>query len=176
MNVPSAHRPQSILKRLTSCPCFVDFWLGSESTRRYFHSLQKNIQASLILFHSFICIFVEDKCVKMMDEKNKPNGQSGQSNQNNQSTQTTQNTPKTPTNPTTPNSQPPHTFLPQHGHYRNLRVYQVTEIIYDITYYSPIVSCPRATVPLTRWCSRHARASRTLPRATRRQWHRARRR
>lgn len=26
-------------------------------------------------------------------------------------------------------------FLPQHGHYRNLRVYQVTEIIYDITYY-----------------------------------------
>ena len=79
-----------------------------------------------------------------MDEKNKPNGQSGQSNQNNQnnqnnqSTQTTQNTPKTPTNPTTPatpNSQPPHTFLPQHGHYRNLRVYQVTEIIYDITYY-----------------------------------------
>ena len=76
-----------------------------------------------------------------MDEKNKPNGQSGQSNQNNQSTQTTQNTPKTPktptnpTTPTTPNPQPPHTFLPQHGHYRNLRVYQVTEIIYDITYY-----------------------------------------
>ena len=28
-----------------------------ESTRRYFHSLQKNIQASLILFHSFITIF-----------------------------------------------------------------------------------------------------------------------
>ena len=27
------------------------------------------------------------------------------------------------------------TFLPQHGHYRHLRVYQVTEIIYDITYY-----------------------------------------
>ncbi|MBO4615483.1 MAG: four helix bundle suffix domain-containing protein [Bacteroidales bacterium] len=26
-------------------------------------------------------------------------------------------------------------FLPQHGHYRNLRVYQITEIIYDITYY-----------------------------------------
>ena len=33
------------------------------------------------------------------------------------------------------NSQPLYTFLPQHGHYRNLRVYQVTEIIYDITYY-----------------------------------------
>lgn len=27
------------------------------------------------------------------------------------------------------------TFLPQHGHYRHLRVYQVTEVIYDITYY-----------------------------------------
>jgi four helix bundle suffix protein len=27
------------------------------------------------------------------------------------------------------------TFLPQHGHYRALRVYQVTEIIYDITYH-----------------------------------------
>ena len=26
-------------------------------------------------------------------------------------------------------------FLPQHGHYRNLRVYKVAEIIYDITYY-----------------------------------------
>lgn len=29
----------------------------------------------------------------------------------------------------------PNTFLPQYGHYRNLRVYQVTESIYDITYY-----------------------------------------
>lgn len=27
------------------------------------------------------------------------------------------------------------TFLPKHGHYRHLRVYQVTEMIYDITYY-----------------------------------------
>ena len=27
------------------------------------------------------------------------------------------------------------TFLPQHGHYRHLRVYKVTEMIYDITYY-----------------------------------------
>lgn len=89
----------------------------------------------------------------MMDEKNKPNGQSGQSGQSNQSSQNNQSspnnpsTPNTPSNsstpstpsdqstPTTPNSQPPHTFLPQHGHYRNLRVYQVTEIIYDITYY-----------------------------------------
>lgn len=49
------------------------------------------------------------------------NGQSGLSNQNSQ-------TPPTA-------SREPITFLPQHGHYRNLRVYQVTEIIYDITYY-----------------------------------------
>jgi four helix bundle suffix protein len=27
------------------------------------------------------------------------------------------------------------TFLPQHGHYRFLKVYAVTEIIYDVTYY-----------------------------------------
>ena len=33
------------------------------------------------------------------------------------------------------NQNPPKTFLPQHGHYRHLRVYQVTEIIYDITFY-----------------------------------------
>ena len=85
-----------------------------------------------------------------MDEKNKPNGQSGQSSQSSQNNQSSPNTPNnqsTPNNqnnqnsqnnqstPTIPNSQPPHTFLPQHGHYRNLRVYQVTEIIYDITYY-----------------------------------------
>ena len=36
---------------------------------------------------------------------------------------------------TTNNSTPPKTFLPQHGHYRHLRVYQVTEMIYDITFY-----------------------------------------
>ena len=47
-----------------------------------------------------------------------------QNNQNNQNIPNTQNTPN-----------PPTTFLPQHGHYRNLRVYQVTEIIYDITYH-----------------------------------------
>ena len=35
-----------------------------------------------------------------------------------------------------PNNQnSPKTFLPQHGHYRHLRVYQVTEMIYDITFY-----------------------------------------
>ena len=43
-------------------------------------------------------------------------------NQNNQSPQTTPNTQNTPITPT-----PPHTFLPRHGHYRNLRVYKVTD-------------------------------------------------
>ena len=51
-------------------------------------------------------------------------------NQNNQSNQNTQNTQSNQNYKT-----PPITFLPQHGHYRHLRVYQVTEIIYDITYY-----------------------------------------
>ena len=55
-----------------------------------------------------------------------------ESNPNSQSNQSPQNTLS---NQSSPNSQPPHSFLPQHGHYRNLRVYQVTEIIYDITYY-----------------------------------------
>ena len=57
-------------------------------------------------------------------------------NQNNQNNQNFQNTPNTQNIPNTQNSpNPPTTFLPQHGHYRNLRVYQVTEIIYDITYH-----------------------------------------
>lgn len=58
------------------------------------------------------------------NNQNTPSSQNNQSNQNSQNTPTTQSTPKTPTS-----------FLPQHGHYRHLRVYQVTEIIYDITYY-----------------------------------------
>ena len=29
----------------------------------------------------------------------------------------------------------PKPFLPQHGHYKNLRVYKITEVIYDITFY-----------------------------------------
>jgi four helix bundle suffix protein len=45
------------------------------------------------------------------------------------------NTQNIPNPPNTSNSDKPNTFLPQHGHYRNLRVYKVTEIIYDITYY-----------------------------------------
>ena len=47
-----------------------------------------------------------------------------QCNQTYQNTQNNQNTHSTQI-----------TFLPQHGYYRNLRVYQVTEIIYDVTYY-----------------------------------------
>jgi len=54
-----------------------------------------------------------------------------QNNQNNLNTQNIQNTQSAPNNP----HSPPTTFLPQHGHYRNLRVYQVAEIIYDITYH-----------------------------------------
>ena len=68
--------------------------------------------------------------------------QSTQSPQSNQSTPITQNTPiiqNTPITQSTPNNQSPQTspvtFLPKHGHYRNLRVYQVTEMVYDITYY-----------------------------------------
>ncbi len=62
--------------------------------------------------------------------ENNPNNQS---NQNNQSTPNFQNNQNFQNTQSTPNI--PNTFLPRHGHYRNLRVYQVTEIIYDITYY-----------------------------------------
>jgi len=59
--------------------------------------------------------------------QNSQNNQSNQSNQNLQSNRSIQNTQ---------NSQSQKiTFLPQHGHYRHLRVYQVTEMIYDITFY-----------------------------------------
>lgn len=53
------------------------------------------------------------------------NTQSNQSNQNNQSNQSSQSSQK----------REKITFLPQHGHYRQLRVYKVTEMIYDITYH-----------------------------------------
>ncbi len=68
--------------------------------------------------------------------------QSTQSPQSNQNTPIIQNIPitqNTPITQSTPNTQSPPThpvtFLPKHGHYRNLRVYQVTEMVYDITYY-----------------------------------------
>jgi four helix bundle suffix protein len=55
-----------------------------------------------------------------------------------QNNRTDQNVLKSQTNQTNQNglvSAIPNTFLPQHGHYRHLRVYLVTEMIYDITYY-----------------------------------------
>ena len=64
------------------------------------------------------------------------NNQNNQNNQNFQNTPNTQNIPNIQNNQNSQNNpNPPTTFLPQHGHYRNLRVYQVTEIIYDITYH-----------------------------------------
>ena len=59
--------------------------------------------------------------------QNTPITQNTQSNQSTQSSQSPQNTQSPQTSPVT--------FLPKHGHYRNLRVYQVTEMVYDITYY-----------------------------------------
>ena len=69
--------------------------------------------------------------------------QNNQSNQNTQNTQSSQNpqNPQNPQNTQNPQisqiSQSPQKliFLPQHGHYRNLRVYQVTEMIYDVTFH-----------------------------------------
>ena len=62
--------------------------------------------------------------------------QSTQSPQSNQNTPIIQNIPSTPITQNTQSPQTsPVTFLPKHGHYRNLRVYQVTEMVYDITYY-----------------------------------------
>ena len=45
------------------------------------------------------------------------------SNQNDRSSRSTQS-----------NQKDQHLFLPQHGHYKHLRVYQVTEVLYDLTY------------------------------------------
>ena len=64
------------------------------------------------------------------------NNQNSRSSQNNQNSRSNQNTPSGQSSQSTLSTQKaPTTFLPQHGHYRHLRVYQVTEIIYDITYY-----------------------------------------
>ncbi len=71
-----------------------------------------------------------------MDQNNQnnrsiQNNQSFQSNLNNQNIQNIQNIQN---NQNSQNNQK-HTFLPRRGHYRQLRVYQVAEIIYDITYH-----------------------------------------
>ncbi len=64
------------------------------------------------------------------------NGQNNPDNQGKQSSRNPQSNPSNQSNRNNPISQAsPITFLPQHGHYRHLRVYQVTEMIYDITFY-----------------------------------------
>ena len=71
------------------------------------------------------------------------NGQSSLNTQSSLNSQNNQNTPNNPNNQSTPSTprnssslstQPPHLFLPQHGHYRNLRVYKAAEALYDITF------------------------------------------
>ncbi len=75
--------------------------------------------------------------------QNTPNNQRNQNGQSSLNSQNNQNTPNTPNNQSTPrnprnssslSTQPPHLFLPQHGHYRNLRVYKAAEALYDITF------------------------------------------
>ena len=58
--------------------------------------------------------------------------QSDRSNQRNQSDRNYQNYRSAQRNQ---RNQSDLTFLPKHGYYRNLRVYRLTEIIYDITFY-----------------------------------------
>ena len=70
-------------------------------------------------------------------DRNTPNdqrNQNSQSSRSDRSTPSSQNTQNTPSNQNTPSTQPPHLFLPQHGHYRNLRVYKAAEALYDITF------------------------------------------
>ncbi len=69
--------------------------------------------------------------------QNNQNNQNNQSNQNTQSSQSPQNPQisQISQSPQSPQSSQKLIFLPQHGHYRNLRVYQVTEMIYDITFH-----------------------------------------
>lgn len=59
-----------------------------------------------------------------MDNQKNQNVRSNQSVQNSRSNQNRRS-----------NQKSPFAFLPQHGHYRYLRVYQVTEMIFDITFY-----------------------------------------
>ena len=63
-----------------------------------------------------------------------PSTPSNPSNPSNPNNPNNPNSPNSPSNPSTPSEQKI-TFLPKRGHYRQLRVYQVSEMIYDITYY-----------------------------------------
>lgn len=73
------------------------------------------------------------------DQRNQ-NGRSTQNTPNNPSNRSTPSNQNTPSNQSTPtslsssSSQNQHLFLPQHGHYRNLRVYKAAEALYDITF------------------------------------------
>ena len=70
-----------------------------------------------------------------MENENVNQNDNNRSNQNIPSNPSNQSIPNNPNNQNALTSPAPITFLPQHGHYRHLRVYQVSEIIYDITYY-----------------------------------------
>ena len=80
-----------------------------------------------------------------MSDQNNQRNMSDQNNQRNMSDQNNQRNMSNLNNRNNQNSQNQTnrnnssdekiTFLPQHGHYRHLRVYQVTEMIYDITFY-----------------------------------------
>lgn len=86
----------------------------------------------------YLCSLKETR----MDNRNQnnqtiPNNQNNQNIQNDQNNQSIPNTPSIQSiqiTPSTQNTQNPHLFLPQHGHYRQLRVYQVAEALYDLTF------------------------------------------
>ena len=61
--------------------------------------------------------------------------QSDRNNQNYQSTQSDRSNQNYRSAQRNQRNQSDLTFLPKHGYYRNLRVYRLTEIIYDITFY-----------------------------------------
>ncbi len=63
------------------------------------------------------------------------NSQKNQNDRNDRSTRNNQSTRNTQSNRSNQNTQNSQTlFLPQHGHYRHLRVYHVAEALYDLTY------------------------------------------
>ena len=68
---------------------------------------------------------------------NNQNNRGSQNNQNTQNNQSSQSYKRVQT------AQNGHLFLPQHGHYRNLRVYQMAEALYDLTY----IFCKRFLPP-----------------------------
>ncbi len=60
----------------------------------------------------------------------------------------------------------PDGFIDPHGGFRNLKSYQMSEIVYDATVaYSATAGSAAAPAPMIKWCRPPAAASRTLPRA-----------